>query len=78
MLCRGFPHVLSGAAMTVQTEYRVVGIRADESRMVICEHLTRHQAERTKQAVASEHIFPSVEIEVKDSSSNSLDLVPDK
>ncbi len=63
--------------MTERTRYRVVGIRADQSRMVICEHITMHQAQRTKQAIASDHVFPSVEIEAEDLSSPDFHLIAD-
>ncbi len=63
--------------MLERTEYRLVGIRADKNRMVICEHLTKQQAERTKENLSSEHVFLSVEMEVEDSAPLGLHLIAD-
>lgn len=54
--------------------YRVVGVRADKSRMLICEHVTKHQADMLKQSLEVERVFESVAIEFDREATPDTDL----
>ena len=54
--------------------FRVVGVRADKSRFVVCQGLTKKQAMRVKDALEEDNVFQSIEIEPEDASSTGLDL----
>jgi hypothetical protein len=51
--------------MNAPDVYRVIGVRRDKSRRVICRHVTESQAQRMKTSLDSSMIFPSVEIEAE-------------
>jgi len=51
--------------MNAPDVYRVIGVRRDKSRRVICRHVTVSQAQRMKTSLDSSMIFPSVEIEAE-------------
>lgn len=55
--------------------YLVVGVRADQSRVVLCQGATKAQATRVKQALRDTNVFESLEILLDDDqSSHELDL----
>ena len=64
--------------MTPQATYRVVGVRADKSRMLICQKVTKQQAERAKESLEKEGAFQLIEIEAEDETTPELDLFTDE
>jgi hypothetical protein len=54
--------------------YRVVGVRADKSRVMICEGTTKPQAEHARHYLLDSNMFVWVEIELVEQSSPELDV----
>jgi hypothetical protein len=65
------------AAMSPTELYRVVGVRSDGSRMLICVRVTRKQAIRVKETLDGNGVFKAIEIESDDQSAPELDLISD-
>jgi hypothetical protein len=53
------------SVMNASDVFRVIGVRADNRRRVICRHATKSQAQRMKMSLDGSRIFPSVEIEAE-------------
>jgi hypothetical protein len=45
--------------------YRVVGVRGDNSRIVLDEGLARHQADHLRELLRITNAFPSVDVELE-------------
>ncbi len=60
------------------TQFRLVGIRTDKNRMVICERLTAQQAERTRKLMEHDHVYLTVEVEAQEFSGAELQLSADR
>jgi hypothetical protein len=56
--------------------YSVFGVRSDKDRLLICDHLTKEQAERTKAMIENGKVFSSVMVEPVDPTHPTLDLKP--
>lgn len=63
--------------MNPTLEYRVVGVRADNSRMMICERMTKREAIHIKETLDGNGVFQVIEIESEEASSPELDLSSD-
>ena len=81
-LCEGISlqwRIGQGSADSVnRTEYfKVVGVRANATREVLCRQVTQQQADRIKTLLDNDTVFISIEIELDIVSSPELDLRPD-
>jgi hypothetical protein len=79
ILVSGFLNSKQGwhGAVAMKAVFRVVGVRKDTSRMMICQRLERPQADRVRQSLMNANAFESVLIEIDDASVPSLNLMAD-
>jgi hypothetical protein len=63
--------------MDLTNLYRVVGVRADKNRRVICTGETLFWAERVKRSLLNGNVFLTVEIELDEQLSPGLDQSSD-
>jgi hypothetical protein len=66
----------AGRSVLPDADYRVVGVRRDQSRFIVGTALSLAHAEKLKQMLLDSGAYPYVEIELDGDSKSDLDLTP--